>query len=314
MSNVTAIVLTNGVIQADILPVGAVVQRLLVPDARGLALDVVLGYDDWRVYRDNSGPYFGGVVGRVANRIAGARFRLKGKDYRLYANEGPNTLHSGPGPAWNNRLWTVTARNATSVSLSLNSPAYDQGFPSAVNATMTYTLTPANELEAVMEATSDGATPVNMAQHSYFNLEGGASGATVLSHTVEMPNALHYLPVDNASIPTGKVASVLGTPFDFTTPRTIGSRIGQVTGNPGGYDHNMVLFNLTAETARERVSDCQAQASAELAARVVAPASGRAMELYTNQPGVQFYTGNFLNGSVIGKAGYRCGRGTGSQT
>ncbi len=275
---------------AKVMTYGAILTELHAPDRNGRSGDVVLGFDSLQGYLAGH-PYFGANVGRVANRIAGGRFTLDGKEYKLAANNGPNTLHGGL-KGFDKVVWKAGNALATpdgaTVSFTYRSRDGEEGFPGNLTATVTYTLTDNNELRVTYAATTDKATPVNLAHHSYFNLAGPAAG-DVLGHEVTL-FADKYTPVDDTLIPTGKVAPVKGTPLDFTTPHTIGERIGELKGEPGGYDHNFVL---RGGGSKEPV----------LAARVSEPKSGRVMEVLTTEPGLQFYTGNFLDGTLKGKGG-----------
>jgi galactose mutarotase-like enzyme/glycogen debranching enzyme len=270
---------------------GGIITSLRTRDRRGNFDDIVLGYDSLAGYLRES-PYFGAIVGRYANRIAGGRFELEGRTYRLPLNNGPNSLHGGTR-GFDKVNWRARAfENDTSAGMVLThlSPDGDQGYPGRLEVEVTYTLTDRDELIVDYQATSDKATPVNLSQHSYFNLAGGAR-RDILDHLVQL-NASHYTPVDSTLIPTGELAPVAGTPFDFRTPVAIGARIGsshQQLRFGLGYDHNFVLDRTGT--------------GLELAARVMEPESGRTMEILTDQPGVQFYSGNFLDGSIRGKGG-----------
>jgi aldose 1-epimerase len=273
--------------RAKVSTYGAILTELQVPDRDGKLADVVLGFDDLKGYLAGH-PYFGSNVGRVGNRVAKGKFTLDGKEYKLATNNGPNSLHGGL-KGFDKVVWKAsTAYGETSVKLTYRSPDGEEGYPGNLTATVTYTLTDKNELRVDYAATTDKATPVNLAHHSYFNLAGPASG-DVLGHEVTIL-ADQYTPVDDTLIPTGKVAPVRGTPLDFTTPHTIGERIAEMKGDPGGYDHNYVLRSGGSKEPA-------------LAARVVEPKTGRVMEVLTTEPGMQFYTGNFLDGKQKGKGG-----------
>ncbi|KAK9918686.1 hypothetical protein WJX75_005996 [Coccomyxa subellipsoidea] len=300
----TAVVLRNANgVQADILPIGGTIHRLLVPDANGKADDIVLGFDDAKTYQRGNSPYFGGIVGRVANRIANGSFVVDGQRYTTDKNDRGNTLHGGFNPFFENNTWTIEEASNKEVRLSLLSPDGTQGFPGNLNVTATYTLSDDNTLQLVMEATTDKTTPVNLAQHSYFNLNGQARD-TVLNHVVYI-NGLYVTPTDLNQIPNGELAAVKGSPFDFTHPHSIGERIGAVTFPPpfGGYDHNWALFGLGTDAA-SKTFDGVVSEEPKLAASVYSTLSGRAMDLSTNAPGLQFYSGNNLNGSLAGKGAY----------
>jgi len=286
-------VLANGKITARVMTHGAILTGLDVPDRSGKAGDVVLGFDSLQGYLAGH-PYFGATVGRVANRIGGARFSLDGKDYKLAANNGPNTLHGGL-QGFDKVVWKaeeVSGSAGPAVKFTYLSKDGEEGFPGNLSVAVTYTLI-ADGIRLDYSATTDRATPINLTNHSYFNLAGPDSG-TILDHRL-MLAADRYTPGDAGMIPTGKVEPVKGTPLDFTTPTPIGARIGQIPGDPakgdpGGYDHNFVL--PPTETKEP-----------QLAATVEEPTTGRVMTVYTTEPGIQFYTGNFLDGSNKGKGG-----------
>jgi len=264
---------------------GGIITHLLVPDRNGVAADVVLGFDTLDKYLAGH-PYFGAIVGRYANRIGGAKFTLDGKEYTLAANNGPNHLHGGL-KGFDKQVWEARSmQGADHVALALTylSKDMEEGYPGNLQCTVTYTLTNDNELKITYEAVTDKPTVVNLTNHSYFNLAGQGSGL-IYDHEL-MLTADHYTPVDDGLIPTGEIASVKGTPLDFTTPHRIGERIDQFP-EIGGYDHNFCLNSRDGSMA--------------LCARVYEPTSGRVMKIYTTQPGVQFYTGNFLDGSIKGK-------------
>jgi len=274
------------------IPYGGIITSILVPDRSGHLDDVVLGYDNAESYIKNNGPFMGAIIGRYGNRIAKGAFTLDGQTYRLATNNGPNHLHGG-NKGFDKVMWqTEEFRNAdgTGVIFRYTSPDGDEGYPGTLQVRVTYTLTDRNELIVDYFATSDKATPVNLTQHSYFNLTGAARD--VLDHEVTI-NADRYTPVDPTMIPTGSLQPVDGTPFDFRKPATIGSRINepdeQLT-NGMGYDHNFVL-NPSGDGLIH-------------AARVVEPSTGRVLDVFTTEPGMQFYTGNFLDGSITGKAGH----------
>ena len=280
--------LTNGKITAKVMTYGAILTELIVPDRDGKPLDVVLGFDTLEGYLA-AHPYFGATVGRVANRVGGAKFSLDGKDYKLAANNGPNSLHGGL-KGFDKVVWKaeeVTGPGGPAVKFTYRSPDGEEGYPGNLDVAVTYTVTDANEVKIDYVATTDKATPVVLTNHSYFNLAGPASG-TILDHQVKL-NAANYTPGDDTMIPTGSIGPVKGTPLDFTGGNTISTRFDQIKGEPGGYDHNFVL-------------DADARLP-NVAARVTDPKSGRMMEVLTTEPGLQFYTGNFLDGSVKGKGG-----------
>jgi aldose 1-epimerase len=265
---------------------GAIITQLHVPDRRGRMADVVHGFDRPEDYGDGN-PYFGATIGRVANRIAGARFELEGDTYELAMNDPDRRSHlHGGAVGWDKVEWTAATRETEagpSIELTYVSPDGDEGYPGTVNASVTYTLTHRNALLIEMRATTDRTTLVSMAHHSYWNLGGTGSG-TIEDHQLLL-HATRYTP---GMPPTsGGALSVVGTPFDFTEARPIGARIDQVGGNPPGYDHN---FLVDGEPGQLRPF-----------ARVKDPRSGRVMALAADQPGVQFYSGNFLDGSTSGK-------------
>jgi aldose 1-epimerase len=282
-------VLTNaGGMKAKIITYGAILTEVHVPDRDGKFDDVVLGFDDLQGYLAGH-PFFGATTGRVANRIAKGKFTLDGKEYKLAINNGANSLHGGLN-GLDKKLWNAEAEarpQGVAVKLSYRSPDGEEGYPGNLSVTVTYTLTNENELKIDYVATTDKATPVNLTNHSYFNLAGPASG-DILGHEL-MLEADEYTPADDTLIPTGEIKSVKGTPLDFTTPATIGSRLDQVKGEPRGYDHNYVL-----RSGGKRLA---------LGARVREPKTGRVLEMYTTEPGVQLYTGNFLDGKLKGKGG-----------
>jgi aldose 1-epimerase len=284
--------LTNaGGVEARVITYGGIIVSLKVPDRAGKLDDVVLGMDSLDGYVKGV-PYFGAIVGRYGNRIANGRFTIDGKTYTLAVNNGKNALHGGL-KGFDKAVWKAEPfERAGEVGLVLShvSPDGDEGYPGTLTARIIYTLTDKNELAFDYEATTDKATPVNLTQHSYFNLAGAGTG-DVLAHELTL-NADRYTPVDAGLIPTGELAPVEGTPFDFRTSTAIGARIDAP--HPqiklgGGYDHNYVLT---------RQGD-----GLSLAARVVEPTTGRVMDVTTTEPGVQFYTGNFLDGSITGKGG-----------
>ncbi len=279
----------HGVV-AKVITYGGILTELHVPDRDGKMADVVLGCPDLKTYEAGH-PFFGAIAGRVANRIANARFTLDGHEYELAANNGPHTLHGGKR-GFDKYVWHAKPQNGPhgpAVRLSRTSPDGEEGFPGDLKVAVTYTLTDADELRIDYEATTDKPTPVNLTNHSYFNLAGHASGT--IRDQVMMIAADRYTPGDDTLVPTGKIEPVKGTPFDFTRPTVIGSRFGELKGTPVGYDLNYVL------NAGGRLS--------ELAARASDPKSGRVLELYTTEPGVQFYTGNFLDGTQTGKGGVK---------
>jgi aldose 1-epimerase len=276
---------------AKIATYGATLTELLVPNKSGPPTNVVLGFDSIAPYLAGT-PFFGATVGRVGNRIAKGTFTLNGKTYKLATNDGPNHLHGGI-KGFDKVVWKaepVPAKDGQAVKFTYRSVDGEEGYPGNLDVTVVYTLTGADELRIDYTATADKATPVNLTNHSYFNLAGEGSG-TILNHVLTI-NAAGITPVDATLIPTGKIEPVKGTVFDFTTPTAIGARIDKVPiAPPVGYDHNWVLNAPPAGQAMR------------LAARVTEPASGRTMEVRTTEPGVQFYTGNFLDGTIKNRKG-----------
>jgi len=272
----------NG-LKAKIITYGGIITSLQTPDRNGNLADIVLGYDSLDEYIKSS-PYFGALIGRYGNRIGKGKFTLNGVEYKLATNNGPNHLHGGI-KGFDKIIWNAEpVQSKTSVGLKLTYLSKDgeEGYPGNLNCTVIYTLTNDNELKISYEATTDKSTIINLTSHSYFNLAGHNSG-DILGHEL-MLNADNFTPVDEGLIPTGEIKSVKGTPMDFTKPTLIGSRIEQVK---GGYDHNYVV-NRKDNTLK-------------LVARVYEPKTGRAMDIASTEPGIQFYTGNFLDGSNKGK-------------
>jgi len=292
-SPVTLYALTNAQgMSAAVTNYGALLVSLKTADRNGDIGEITLGFDHLDGYLGKH-PYFGATVGRYANRIAGARFSLDGSEYRLAANNGENHLHGGL-VGFDRVLWeadTFEEDGTVGVCFARVSPDGEEGYPGNLEVTVTYTLTDMDELRIDMEAMADRATPVNLTNHTYFNLRGRGD---VLGHVVQIA-AARYTPVDATLIPTGKVVKVAGTPLDFTSPHAIGERLAAVA---GGYDHNFVL-------------DRKADGQLFSAARVEEPDSGRVLEVFTTEPGVQFYTGNFLDGTLTGRGGARYGRHAG---
>jgi len=272
---------------AKITSYGAIVTELHVPGRQGQVTNVVLGFDNLERYLQGH-PAFGATIGRVANRIAGARFTLDGKEYPLAANIGPHHIHGGR-VGFHQRVWQTRPlppqADRAAVEFSYLSVDGEEGYPGNLTVKVTFTLTDDNELRIDYEAETDQPTPVNLTNHSYFNLAGHGD---VLGHQLEIA-ADHYTPSDRALIPTGEIAPVAGTPLDFTTPRTIGSRIDQLRPHPNGYDHNYVLNSGGGELA--------------FAARAVEPVSGRVLEAWTTEPGVQLFTANGFDGRIVGTGG-----------
>jgi len=289
-----------GGVTIRVLSYGGVIQSVTAPDRAGTLADVTLGYDTLDGYlRDKS--YLGALVGRYANRIRAGRFSLDGRAYTLATNAGGQHLHGG-NRGFNKAVWnTEPFADGENIGLVLThvSPDGDEGYPGAVTARVSYTLTPDGQVVIDFFATASAPTPVNLTQHSYFNLAGTGVG-DILDHTLEV-SASRFTPVDAQLIPTGELRPVQGTPFDFTTAETIGARIGDADEQlrlAGGYDHNFVL-------------DHGAESDLVLAARLTDPLSGRGLDIHTTEPGMQCYSGNFLDGTVTGKGGvplrYRSG-------
>ncbi len=285
----------NGMV-LQMISYGARIQRIMVPDAKGNIGDVVLGYENLEGYMSKADPYFGATIGRYANRIARGTFTLDGKTYHIPANDGPNALHGGPN-AFDRQAWEaseVSELGEPGLRFRMVSPAMSNGFPGNLVVDATHVLTANNEIVIHYRAATDAPTVLNLTNHAYFNLNG--PGTDVLNHMVTI-NANKYTPTDNEFIPTGKNLPVAGTPFDFRKPVELGSRIKPFPAGskanfdlfPYGYDNNWCLNNHGSLKA--------------IAARVACPANGRVLECRTTQPGVQFYTGNFLNGTIDGIGG-----------
>ncbi len=275
---------------------GGTIVSVSVPDRNGVFADVTPGFDALDDYI-HDGRYFGALIGRYANRIGGSCFELDGRAYELPANEGRNLLHGGAG-GFHRREWSVTpyasgGNGDAGATLTYRSVAGEEGFPGTLDVTVTYTLRDDNTFTVVYQASSDAPTPVNLTQHAYFNLAGHDAGS-IIGHECFI-NASSYTPVDAALIPTGEVRAVRGSAFDFTNQRRIGAAMAvedpqlELT---GGFDHNFVL-------------DARAPGRASLAARVHDPASGRTLEIFTTEPGVQLYAGSGLDAGLPGKGGHR---------
>ena len=273
--------------RVEVINYGAILAELHVPDRNGNTTNVVLGFDNLEAYLGGH-PAFGSTIGRFANRIAGAAFTLDGVDYEITRNAGRHHIHGGQ-KGFNKVLWNSRPKGATgdevSVVMSYLSVDGEEGFPGNLNVEVTYTLTADSDLRIDYKATTDKPTPVNLTQHSYFNLEGGGD---VLKHELTI-DADRYTLADDDLIPTGEYAPVAGTPLDFTRPALIGSRIESLKPKPGGYDHSYVLNSGGGKLAR--------------VARVRHLKNGRVMEVLTTEPGVQLYTANHLNGSLVGVGG-----------
>lgn len=278
----------NGVV-AKLTDFGATLVELHLPDREGRLADVVLGFDDVSGYQGTDNQYFGCTVGRVANRIAGGTFELGGRTHTLATNDGDNHLHGG-AVGFGQRVWTaepLETGNGQAVCFRYRSPDGEEGYPGTVTASVTYTLTDDDELVLDYVATTDATTPVNLTHHSYFNLGGHGTG-TILDHELRV-DASRYTPAGEGLIPTGVLASVVDTPLDFQRSRRIGARIEALTNTPArGYDHNLVLSRADGEL--------------RFACRLADPDSGRVLEIFTTEPGLQLYSGNFLFGQA-GKGG-----------
>ncbi len=279
--------------EARITPYGATLVSLKTPGRNGALADIVMGFDSLEGYTQTPPPpYFGATIGRYANRIGGAKFTLNGKIYTLDKNDGANSLHGG-FHGFDKVMWTAAPASgdaAQSLELSYLSKDGEKGYPGNLSVTVTYTLTPANELRIHYTATTDRDTVINLTNHSYFNLSGHDAGE-ILDHMLTI-NADRFTPVDAGLIPTGELRNVDGTPFDFRQPHAVGERIeanDEQIKLGRGYDHNWILN--------------RSGAGLEFAARVSDPKSGRVIEVLTTEPAIQFYTGNFLDGSFHGKGG-----------
>jgi aldose 1-epimerase len=285
--------------EARIMTYGGIVQSLTMPDRNGKMADVVLGYDSLQGYIDKT-PYFGALIGRYGNRIGGAQFTLEGKTYKLAANNGPNSLHGGL-VGFDKVVWTahpMDTSHGPALILTYLSKDGEEGFPGNLQVTAVYTLTDENALQVEFKAVTDKPTICNLTHHSYFNLAGQGNG-DILGHILQI-NGSQTTPVDSVLVPTGEFADVTGTPFDFRKPTPIGARINdpdKVLQYGPGYDHNWVINKPLGQFG--------------LQAKVVEPVSGRVMEVWSDEPGVQFYAGNFLDGSIVGKGGVSYQKRTG---
>lgn len=292
--NVGAVTLANGRgVSATVIAWGATLQSVVMPDRTGKRSDVALGYDNLRDYVEQP-QYFGTTVGRVANRLAGGRFMLDGKTYQTPVNNGKNALHGGTA-GFDKVLWEIVSVKdgpTASVTLRYVSPDGDQGYPGTMTVHAIYSLDERNNLTVEYTATTDKTTVVNITNHAYWNLSGEGSPNGAMGHLLTIP-AETYLPTDEGAIPTGEFRPVAGTVFDFRQPRAVGDRVRDARDEQirfgRGYDHNWVIGRKVI-------------AGQQLMARVQDPTSGRSFELWSNQPGVQFYSGNFLDGSSHGKS------------
>jgi aldose 1-epimerase len=294
--SVEAVTFTNkNGVMLRVMTLGASVQALEVPDRNGKLEDVVLGYDSLPGYLAKP-QYFGATVGRFANRIAAGRFTLDGHGYQVPKNDGPNSLHGGPA-GFDKALWTVRQLQsgpAAAVTLELKSPDGDAGFPGTLDVTAKYSLNDRNEVSVEYRATTDKATIVNLSNHTYFNLAGEGASRGVMDHLLRLP-AGEITPVDATLIPTGEFRRVAGTVFDFRVAKAIGRDIRDVREQQliygRGYDHNWVVSRAATREVR-------------LVAHVEDPVSGRVLDVLSDQPGLQFYSGNFLDGTTVGKSGH----------
>jgi aldose 1-epimerase len=295
-TEVEAYTLTNAQgMRVKLITYGASIAELWVPDSKGKLADVVLGFDDMKGFKEKGNPYFGCIVGRYANRIARGKFTLEGKEYTLAVNNGPNHLHGGK-KGFDKKVWEVVRQGRSAKELDATKKGFveivfryvsedgEEGYPGKLDTEVTYTLTNDNELSIKYVATTDKATVVNLTNHAYFNLAGHDADG-ILGHSLRM-YATKYTPAEDL-IPTGKIEPVKGTPFDFTTPQKIGARSKMVK---GGYDINFVI-------------DREKPGALVPAARVIEEKSGRVMDMFTTEPGVQFYTGQGLDGKLVGKGG-----------
>jgi len=281
---ITEYTLTNANgMKLSIINYGGTITRLTAPDKNGKMGDVVLGFESLDGYLQKGNPYFGALIGRYGNRIGKAKFTLDGKTYTLAANNNGNTLHGG-NKGYDKVVWTAEKQGDNSLKLTYLSKDGEEGYPGNLNITVVYTLTADNSVQIDYTATTDKATPVNLTNHAYYNLSAGTD-STILDHELQI-SADKYTPVDDKLIPTGQIADVKGTPMDFTTSKPIGRDIAQVQ---GGYDHNWVL-NKNGN-------------SLEKVATLYDPKSGRVMDVYTMEPGLQFYSGNFLDGTLTNTVG-----------
>jgi aldose 1-epimerase len=273
---------------ARITTYGAILTELHVPDRNGRVTNVVLGFDTLERYLKGH-PAFGATIGRVANRIGGARFELDGKEYTVAANNGRHHIHGGR-QGFDKKVWTPTGRSGdawSAVELQYRSADGEEGYPGNLEVRVTYRLSDDNELRIDYEGTTDKPTPINLTNHSYFNLAGSGD---VLAHRLQIA-ASRYTVADRDLIPTGEILPVAGTPLDFSKPKRIGADIDRLRPHPNGYDHNYVLDRQDGVLG--------------FAARAIDPASGRQMEAWTTEPGVQLYTANGLNGSIVGVGGVK---------
>lgn len=288
----------NGGVSAAITNLGGRLVSLLVPDSAGRPVDVVVGYDSAHQYRTNSESYFGALIGRYGNRIGKAKFTIDGKEYLLAANDGANHLHGGP-KGFHDVIWQATLIGDTALELKYTSKDMEEGYPGNLQVKVVYTLLSQGALQITYEATTDKKTVVNLTNHAYFNLNGSGSG-TINNHLLQI-HAAKYTPVDSTLIPTGELAPVNGTPFDFTQPTAIGSRLEErhpqlVYGK--GYDHNFVLNEVSSADQLPSWLPSSNQPFRR-AATVLGDQTGIRMEVITHEPGIQFYGGNFMEGKHL---------------
>ncbi len=280
----------------EITNYGGILTRCQVPDRNGHVGDVLLGYDTLAQYQKDTGPYFGALVGRVCNRVANGTFTVDGVAYHTPVNNGPNTLHGGL-VGYDKRIWSaepMTTPDGQALRLKLTDPDGDQGYPGTVHVTVTYTLTDAGVLRVQYEATTDKATPINLTMHGYWNLKDG--GKTDVKDELLQIDADKYLPVNAVQIPTGQLAAVAGTPFDFRTLKPIGRDLAALPSpdGHGGYDNTMVIDGPPGQLRP--------------AVDAYDPSTGRTLSMSTTEPGVQFYTANFLDGTIAGHGGAAYGQ------
>ncbi len=280
-------------IAVSVMTYGGIITQIKTPDRTGALADIVLGFDSLDGYLNHNGPFFGAMIGRYANRIGHARFKLNGVEYNVDKNDGANSLHGG-AHGFDKHNWTGRELPDGGIEMTYVSKNGEEGYPGTLKAVVTYHLTDANELRLEYSATTDKPTVVNLTNHSYFNLKGSGD---ILGHLVAL-NADRFTPVDAGLIPTGELKSVAGTPFDFHNPTAVGARIDQADeqlklGN--GYDHNWVRSGSGMRGA----------------AHVEEPTTGRVLEVFTDQPGIQFYSGNFLDGTIAGKGGVKYAKRSG---
>ncbi|MDA0936726.1 MAG: galactose mutarotase [Bacteroidetes bacterium] len=284
--------LENGQIQVYITNYGGRIVSLLIPDQLGNMGDVVLGFKSIADYQKAKTPFHGCLIGRYGNRIAKGKFELDGVPYQLSINNNENHLHGGPD-GFHNQVWEVVSADESAIVMTYLSKDGEMGYPGNLSVEVTYAINDKNELRIAYRATTDKATPINLTNHAFFNLAGAAQGS--INDHLLMLNADHFIPVDEGLIPLGEIQSVEGSPFDFRKAKTIGQDLNQQASDTqlsrgGGYDHNFVLNKAS-------------QGSMDLAASVVDPKSGRQMDIFTEEPGIQFYGGNFMDGSDVGKYG-----------